>query len=352
MNAVSASGTTSNDMLVSEGPPKKLDARSLSAADILRFQREGYLHIRNVLERNEVELLRTAIVRHTERAKSLGHVLRVATGETVPVGDLLGRSGVGWLLSDARIVEIARRLIGRDDIVYFGDSGIMVGGDGRGFHKDNTNRDTAAHPDWQSPYTLIRMGIYLKDHAYHSGGLKVRRSSHLHADVTSGRIVNVPSHPGDIIVWSLRTTHSGHTIRVRGLPFLRLQPRFEQRLPKWVRMPEDGTRIAAFLTFGTDDEHLRNYVAKHTDFDAYRDNYLYKSWLRSDGSDAAVKRLADAGVRLYKPVPEYGRDFSSQEVVREGFIATGAARPDVYPAVGMEAWIQRLGRVVRSFSRS
>lgn len=324
-------------------------SEGLVAADqVLAFHRDGFVVIRNVLDRTEVTSLRTAIESFADRAKSLGHVLRSSTGEVVPVTDLLGQPGVGWLLSDPRVAEIARRLMGRQDLVYFGDSGSMLGGELRGFHKDNTIRDTADHPDWLSPYTLIRMGIYLQDHSRHSGGLKVRRSSHLHADITSGAIVDVPTQPGDVVVWSLRTTHSGFAVRVRGLPFVRLQPRFEGRLPAWLRRPESCRRIAAFMTFGTNDAHLRNYVAKHTDLDSYADNYLYTQWLYSDGSETASRRLSAAGVTLLRPIPDYGSKFGSAEKLDAGYVETGRSRPDVYPTKGMEAWIQRGGRVLRS----
>ncbi len=320
----------------------------VSADQVLAFQRDGFVLVRNVLDRSEVTELRNAIQTFAGRAKTLGHVLRSATGEVVPVTDLLGQPGVGWLLSDSRIVAIARRLVGREDLVYFGDSGSMVGGKLRGFHKDNTNRDTAEHPDWLSPYTLVRLGVYLQDHSRHSGGLKVRRSSHLHADITSGEIVDLPTQPGDVVAWSLRTTHSGFAVRVRGLPFVHLQPRFEGRLPAWLRRPESCLRIAAFMTFGTNDAHLRNYVAKHADLATYADNYLYKQWLYNDGSEAASRRLADAGVTLQRPIPGYGSKFGSEEKLATGYVQTGPSRPDVYPASRVEAWIRRGGRVLRS----
>jgi hypothetical protein len=192
------------------------------------------------------------------------------------------------------------------------------------------------------------MGLYLQDHSRHSGGLKVRRTSHLRADITSGEIVDVSSQAGDLVVWSLRTTHSGFAVRVRGLPFVRLQPRFEGRLPAWARRPQACRRVAAFMTFGTNDAHLRNYVAKHSDLDSYADNYLYKQWLYSDGSEESVQRLAKAGVSLLRPIPDYGSKFGSRDTLAAGYVETGPSRPDVYPIKGMEAWIQRGGRVLRS----
>ena len=339
------------------GSPSPGSARSLgrpellSPDDVLQFQRDGFLVVRDVLRADEVAQLRGAIERHTARAKELGQVLRPTTDELVPVTDILGMPGVGWLLSDPRILGVARRLIGRADLVYFGDSSVMVGGKNRGFHKDNAVRDTTDHPDWLSPYTLIRMGVYLEDHKHHSGGLKVRRGSHLHADVTSGAIVDVPSQRGDVVVWSLRTTHSGFAVRVRGLSKLGLQPRFEGRLPAWLARPEPCVRIAVFMTFGIDDHHLRNYVAKHTDQASYPDNYVYQSWLFSDGTAATARTLAEAGVTLLRPIPEYGSRFGLAERIPGGCIIPGRSRPDVYRVRGLEKWIQRAGRAMRSLAR-
>jgi hypothetical protein len=132
------------------------------------------------------------------------------------------------------------------------------------------------------------------------------------------------------------------------LPFVHLQPRFEGRLPAWLCRPESCLRVAAFMTFGTNDAHLRNYVAKHTDTASYADNYLHKQWLYSDGSEAAARLLANAGVTLLRPIPAYGSKFRSEEKLVAGYVETGRSRPDVYPVKGMEAWIRRGGRVLRS----
>jgi hypothetical protein len=247
------------------------------------------------------------------------------------------------------VVGIARQLIGRDPVVYFGDAGVMIGGNGRGFHKDNTCRDVVEHDDWKTPYTLIRMAIYLEDHERHSGGLKVRRGSHRHADVTTGEIVDIPSRAGDIVAWFLTTTHSGHAARVRGLPLVHLPPRFEVRMPAALHVPEETLRMAAFLTFGTDDHHLRNYIAKHTNLATYPDNYMFKSWLFSYGGEDAVRRLAAAGVTFVKPIAEYGSLFGPEHTFPEGFVRTRPGRPDVYPAKGLEAAIRGVGSVLRRF---
>jgi hypothetical protein len=344
MNAASPGGNPYSDVIRQDAARELPRLRELG----LRFQRDGFVIARDVFTRAEVERLRRGVYEYAMAAKAKGWLLEPAAGEVCPCGDLLGQPELAWVLSDPRVGAIARALIGRDDLVYFGDSSVMLGGSGRGFHKDNTVRDDATHPDWLTPYSLVRMALYLEDHERHSGGLKVRRGSHLFADVSSGDIVDVPTRAGDIVIWSLRTTHSGHAMRVRGLPFLRLAPRYEARLPEALRTPEDGVRHALFFTFGTNDEHLRNYVTKHSNLDSYPENYLYKSWLHSYGGEDAARRLSAAGVKHLKPVADYGRCFGSDVRYDGGFVPTRPWRPDVYPIGAVEKMIRFTGRAVRA----
>ena len=323
----------------------------LPNAAVAQFNRDGFIVVRSVFAREEVANLRSAIVGEAERAQAQGRMLKSVTGEVVPVGDLLGRAGIGELVFDRRLLDIARSLIGRDEIVYFGDSGLMVGGALRGFHKDNTVRDDGSHSDWKTAYTLVRFGLYLQDHAKHSGGLKVRRGSHMHPDISSGRIVDVPTRAGDVVVWSLRTTHSGHTVRLRGIRRPPLQPRFEFRLPSIMRTPEEVTRVAAFITYGVDDNHLRNYIDRHANLRAYPENYLYKSWLYSYAGDDVKALAARRGCKLVTPIGDYGTLFASRTCLPHGFVPTLPPKRDVFKPHGMEAWIQRFGRGLRAIRR-
>jgi len=316
-------------------------------ADGLEFQRNGFVLVRDVFTESEVARMRAAVKRHAEDALALGRILPRRTDEIIPVGDLLDYAGVD-VVFDERLLSIARSLLGERELVYFGDSGLMVGGSLRGFHKDNACRDDATHPDWTTPYTLLRMGIYLEDHSEHSGGVKVRRGSHLCADITTGEIIDVPSRPGDVVVWSLRTTHSGFAVRVRTLPWVHLQPRMEVRLPKPLIVHEPCERLALFVTYGLDDAHLATYVAKHTDREAYPDNYLFKSWLYSSPDPKWEAIARSRGCKMLRPIPEYGVHFGSRERTPLGFIPVGSSAPDRYPARGMEAVFQGLGKVVRT----
>ncbi|RYZ64977.1 MAG: hypothetical protein EOP08_07895 [Proteobacteria bacterium] len=312
-----------------------------------RFQRDGFVIQRNVFTQDEVRQLRAAVLERARKAKALGHVFKPSSGECAPAGDLLGVPVLEDLLFDARLLDIARAVVPAKELVYFGDSGIMVGGTNRGFHKDNTCRDDASHPDWQTPYTLVRFGIYLQDHDRWSGGLKVRRGSHLHVDDYTGEIVDIDTRAGDVVLWNMRLTHSGHTVRVRGLPGVHLQPRFEVRAPRSLRVPESEERAAVFMTFGIDDGHLARYLEKHTNLTAYADNYLYKSWLYSAHGEAYESRAKAAGLRLVRPVGDYGSLHGNATPLPEGYVVTGRGKRDVYTPRGTEAAIQRLGSIVR-----
>ena len=319
----------------------------LSQQDIDQFRRDGYLTVRGVLSADEVASLRRDAIRIANQCKDRGLVIVPSRNEILPVPDLVTWDEVGWLLSDERIVGLARQLLGQQEIVYFGDSGIVVGAGARGFHKDNTERVDRSHPDWQSDYTLLRFGIYLQDHVHHSGGLKIRAGSHNHADVTTGRSVDIATVPGDIVIWSLRTSHSGNVVKMRGLSWASIPIRLEARLPQWLRVPESETRVALFLTLAANDDHLRRYLAKYNDLQAYPNNYMYLLWQHSHWTPERMAKAAARGCQFLKPCPAFGSLYHPTAPIPGGPITPGRSKPDLYPVHGMERIIQGAGRLLR-----
>ncbi len=69
---------------------------------------------------------------------------------------------------------------------------------------------TRRRPDWKSPYTQLRFGIYCQDHVEHTGGLNLKIGSHDIPATSSGETLYVKTRPGDLAVWSMRITHSGN----------------------------------------------------------------------------------------------------------------------------------------------
>lgn len=230
-----------------------------NAADAVKFFDEhGWVIFRNVFDVEEIHNFRQAVENIHQNAYA---------GDLLSSGDLGGRR----LVLDRRILDIARCIL-RDTPSYFGDSTASADVGAMGFHKDNPDRENVGAPDWRSPYTVIRMGVYLQDHEAHSGGLAVRDGSHLAVNRNRGRPLAIPTRSGDVVVWSLRTTHSGYAARLRALPNVfvpvpvvkMLGPSaFAGRgvLSRVFRPLELERRLALFVTFGTGDGHQARYLS-------------------------------------------------------------------------------------------
>jgi hypothetical protein len=225
----------------------------------VQLERDGWVIVRDVFTAQEVEALRVA----SYRSKNEGYYLN----------DLLSNPHLRHLVVDERILGIARAFLGNTP-VYFGDSSLMIERkDARviqGFHKDNTDREDPTAPDWQSRYSIIRVGLYLEDHTRHSEGLVVRSGSHRYCDLTKGRKRNVLSRPGDVVAWYLTTTHCGGAKILRlfsnvvlveehsGTLLGRLAP--ERWIPRFLIAKPDRDRIFLAMSFGIRDAHLERHL--------------------------------------------------------------------------------------------
>lgn len=221
------------------------------------FDKHGWVIFRHVFEADELAQFRECV----ERSKANSFE-----------GDLLSDPHINGeeFIFDDRVLKIVRELL-RGIPCYFGDSSASVDANERGFHKDNPDREDQEAPDWRSNYSIIRAGLYLQDHEQHSGGLAIRDRSHTTVDNAAGRPVAIPTEPGDLVLWSLRTTHSGYAARMRGFPNIFIpNPVLNRIAPvdavslrimsKLFRPPAAAKRVALFATFGLDDIHLHRYL--------------------------------------------------------------------------------------------
>jgi hypothetical protein len=236
-----------------------------------RFSRDGFVIVPKVFSAGEVDEMRRKVQRQVEVDRAEGkfedsfyRYMGVKSGK----GDLLSKVHLRGILLDERILEIARSLLPTKPLVYFGESTYQLGGSGRYFHRDNVDRSEAEGPDWRGEYTLLRLGIYLQDHRRHSGGLKVKIGSHLHE---GGRSCLVDSEVGDVVVWNMRTLHSGNAVRLRFWPsfagiapigHLRRLKIGEDMIPAWLQLPLERERAALFMSFGVESAHLDRYIAE------------------------------------------------------------------------------------------
>lgn len=162
-------------------------------------------------------------------------------------------------------LNLAKRILDAEEILFFGDSNPIIGPTAPGFHKDNADKADDAAPDWQGRYPIIRFGLYTDDHGRFPGGLDLRRGSHLSASVSSGTVVSVRSQPGDLVIWNLRTSHSGGTILSRNghaVDPSSVWGKLARRPPfNALFAPELPDRTALFWTYATPGTHLERYIS-------------------------------------------------------------------------------------------
>ena len=219
------------------------------------FQKYGFVHIKNVFSQEEVRAMRRECEIAWDR-----------TGGKP--SDLLSTPELKHVLLDERVLRATRKLIG-ERVIYYGESTYAVNVMRERFmHVDS--RDDTEDPS-RTEFPVVRFGVYLQDHATHSDGLKIQAGSHRevmwnlsnaarflglgHGNRLSlsayrfSPYYNIPSEPGDLLLWSLRTHHCGHARRIKGLPRIALPPVVEKLLPDSVQAPLSDKRCAVFGSF-------------------------------------------------------------------------------------------------------
>lgn len=190
--------------------------------------------------------------------------------------------------------NILKETIGKE-LLYFLDSSTFVDKNQKNtgiFHIDA--RDDEEDPS-TTEYKVWRIGFYLQDHKNYSGGIKIIKKSHkkilsnsirkiyyiikkfyknnykIKSLIPTFDYINIPSEPGDMIIWNGRTHHCGRFKRLKGLEKINLHPLIDRYLPDFLIKNETQERLVIF----------QNWALKHTS----TDNYInYRLNQRSDKS--------------------------------------------------------------------
>jgi hypothetical protein len=286
----------------------------VASSDVATYRRDGYVIIRNVFSRHEIDEMRRHTLLQVEEHRRQG-LLRtdVAKGFFAAYPDMLTSPHLRYIVLDERILTIAGDLLAPQPFVYFGFSSYSVGFNRRGWHRDNLDRDKKADaPDWAGDYPIIAVNIYLQDHSEHSGGPKVEVGSHINA---SGPIKFVDARIGDVVVWNFRLVHSANSIRLKVLPnAARLLPPIRHRrrlkffgegdIPTWMQVPHPPSpRVFLSIPFGVEGPHLSRFIRE------YMGAEHYSELLRHCRFGPEVWETAkERGLKILRPSPEYGRD--------------------------------------------
>jgi hypothetical protein len=271
--------------------------------DKKKFDTEGYLLVRNVFSSEEIEEFRSLAYAQYEidKTKNLTFQLPKISKAKYNKGDLLSKEKLQHVLLDDRILQIARTILGSNDLIYFGDSSYQIGTGLRGFHRDNIDRTDLNGPDWKGEYTLIRLGIYLQNHKDYSGGLKIKTGSHKNSD---GKAIFVDNEIGDVAVWSLKTLHSGNAVRLKFFPGFSINKSSrEGMVPAFLKKDQEHERISFFMTFALRSSHLDRYVQEYS----LKRKDAIENLKASLYSDQILDTAQQKKVEIMKLVPEQGK---------------------------------------------
>lgn len=237
------------------------------------FEQKGYALVKSVFTPTEMdEMRRLVLLSEQELSDAPASPAPDTPAYHSSKADLLSNPYLRHLVSDESILTIVRTLLGSDNIVYMSEGSWTIHRHTHttpmAFHKDNPDRINGNGPDWTEPYHIIRLGIYLQDHSQHSGGLSVFEGSHSLNSVKNGKVITewgkrvyLPTKPGDVVIWYLKTSHAGdwgipRLSMLNALPVkvLRKLHRFEFLF----KSPHD-IRAAIFLSYGVNSASTERY---------------------------------------------------------------------------------------------
>jgi len=280
--------------------------RYLKSEQVEDLKRNGFLIVKNVFSVKEVENAKFIATKFCSLNNYAG----------APTGDAMSLDGMADFVLDQRFVDLAKDVLG-DEIIYFGDSALHCKPNRRIFHKDA--RSDVADPS-RSDYPIYRMGIFFQDHKDHSGGIKFRTGSHkriilnprfvrnlakaiigiltgkigLKALFNFGKTVNARSEIGDVVIWNLRTDHSGGAVLLKDDPDRAFSPSKDERIPPEKKLPEHDIRMAIFCAFAAPSDATEAYILNKVNNPAYEGH-----WKAARFDDPHIKKLAEErGVKL------------------------------------------------------
>jgi len=244
------------------------------------------------------------------------------------IPDLLSCEKLRWVMLNDRIMSVAHALLGQE-LVYYGETAVNYEATAGKYTNNPYNElhfDARGMPDnlvdiWQPPsnsdhiFGAYRFGIYLRDYSLSSGGLKVAVKSHLgdpdpfeRAELAEKRTIkgrsgsgnfthlaptfelfNVPTEPGDVVVWNLRTMHAAGALKLKDYPDAAMHPRLEGKLLKsapHMFEPSASPRNAIFFDYGRPCEDVDLHI-KHRSQLSSEKNFSEMRRLRFDTHDIA-----------------------------------------------------------------
>jgi hypothetical protein len=251
------------------------------------IDRNGYILIKNVFSTAEIDKIRADVIKEKDHE-----------------GDLLSSKLLASVIKDERILNIFKECLGSEELYYFGDSSLSINRAGKGgFHKDSLDRDKKDTKEFTDiNYSLLRLGIYMQDHSKSSRGLCLRSTSHLYQSTGKGKIINVKSEVGDVVIWKLTTTHSANAQVVSLFPNYGFHPLVARFIPDFLKQKAVNPRVVLFMCFGLKDD----YAIKYREYLKTR-QYAIDRWTKSKYTEENIAAMKKLNVEVYN-------DFNIDEI--------------------------------------
>lgn len=184
-----------------------------------RLQEHGYAHIVGLLNRSEVDALRSLAHQYcygeTRRALPLSW-----GGYSIPgFLDLPDFVEARWLLDDRRVHDVLRAAFGGAHFRFASHNDIGCDFVGvwhkdilRGPHRKYQTSDIWAPDGTGEVYGIYKLMFYLQDHDHDSRALKVVPGSHRSRDISlQGGFTALHPRMGDAVIFDQRVSHAGNT---------------------------------------------------------------------------------------------------------------------------------------------
>lgn len=224
------------------------------------FHERGYYVARALLTKDETGTLRALLRDHFSHSGvpfGLG-LHQPDAGRVIP--------GLDSLFAHPGIRHVLHDLAAGQTIAFTGNSDA---------HRNVLNR---AHRDFlfdtgddgaSSSARLIRVGVYLQDHATDHRGLHVHPGSHRQEKPSDGDPVYVRTHAGDVTFHDVRLVHSGARPDRVERTLERLQRCWRsKRLSvalhnRWIRLSGMPDKLALFFTYGMPGPETDAFCQQH-----------------------------------------------------------------------------------------
>ena len=178
---------------------------------------EGYLLVKNVFTKEELNDCKNEIINYIKNNKTLEHAGGITIVDFIKQPDLQKTAS---LKNNKKIHKILKEIF-NNNYRFCSHNDIGVNRIA-GWHKDKLNNEVAKYETidiWTEykgeKHEVVKILIYLEDHNKNNDSLKVVPGSHLTSKINPEGYIQLNPKIGDVIIFDQRITHRGMEKQVK-----------------------------------------------------------------------------------------------------------------------------------------